>query len=721
MNLKKISLLLAAVCVTGIGVNANAAEKKEVTNYVNPMIGSGGHGHVFVGANVPFGYVQLGPTQTTQGWDWCSGYHYSDSLLIGFGHQHLSGTGIGDLGDFAFLPVNKVGQQKVRFSHEAETVTPGYYAVKLKNPNVFVELTATLRAGMQRYTLGANASKGLFALNLEQGIGWDKMTSCKFTQVSKTAIQGYRMSSGWAKQQYDYFYAEFNKPVTLVEGNDSIAYFEYDNDGTPLVIKTGLSAVSENNAKENLQKEIPGWNFNAVTEAAKQNWEKELNKIVIKTDDENAKTIFYTALYHTMIAPSVFSDVNGQYRGADGKVHNGDFTNYTTFSLWDTYRAAHPLMTLIQPEKQADFAKTLINIQKQQGRLPVWHLMGNETDCMPGNAGISVLADLVLKGFVPNKKEALNAMIATTLDKGRGQESMNKNGYVAFDEETTESASKTLEFAVADYSVAKVAQSLGDKKNYKKYLSLGQAYKRIFDKKTGFIRGKDSKGNWRTPFDPFKNIHEKSDFTEGDAWQYTFMVPQDVHGIINCFGSEQKFISKLDSLFIVSGDHGEDSAPDIDGLIGDYAHGNEPSHHAVYMYTYAGQPWKAAELLRRIYDEMYTNEPDGLSGNEDVGQMSAWYVISTMGLYQVEPAGGKYVFGSPLFNEAEMKVANGKTFRIVAKNNSKDNIYIQSVKLNGKDYKKSYIYYNDIMRGGTLEFTMGNKPSKFGVAKSARP
>jgi predicted alpha-1,2-mannosidase len=721
MNLKKISLLLAAACVTGIGVMANAAEKKEVTNYVNPMIGSGGHGHVFVGANVPYGYVQLGPTQTTQGWDWCSGYHYSDSLLIGFGHQHLSGTGIGDLGDFAFLPVKKVGQAKVRFSHDAETVTPGYYAVKLKDPNVFVELTATLRAGMQRYTLGANASKGLFALNLEQGIGWDKMSSCKYTQISKTAIQGYRMSTGWAKEQYDYFYAEFNKPVTLVEGNNNIAYFEYENDGTPLIIKTGLSAVSENNAKENLIKEIPGWNFNAVTEAAKQDWQKELGKINITTDDENAKTIFYTALYHTMIAPSVFCDVNGQYRGADGKVYNGDFTNYTTFSLWDTYRAAHPLMTIIQPERQADFAKTLINIQKQQGRLPVWHLMGNETDCMPGNAGIPVLADLVLKGFVPNKKEALAAMIATTLDKGRGQESMNKNGYVAFDEETTESASKTLEFAVADYSVAKVAQNIGDKKNYKKYLSLGQAYKRLFDKQTGFIRGKDSKGNWRTPFDPFKNIHEKSDFTEGDAWQYTFMVPQDVHGLIKCFGSEQKFISKLDSLFIVSGDHGEDSAPDIAGLIGDYAHGNEPSHHAVYMYAYAGQPWKAAKLLRRIYNEMYTNEPDGLSGNEDVGQMSAWYVISTMGLYQVEPAGGKYVFGSPLFNEAEIKVGNGKTFRIVAKNNSKENIYIQSVKLNGKDYKKSYIYYNDIMRGGTLEFTMGNKPSKFGVAKNARP
>lgn len=721
MNLKKISLLLAAACVTGIGVMANAAEKKEVTNYVNPMIGSGGHGHVFVGANVPYGYVQLGPTQTTQGWDWCSGYHYSDSLLIGFGHQHLSGTGIGDLGDFAFLPVKKVGQAKVRFSHDAETVTPGYYAVKLKDPNVFVELTATLRAGMQRYTLGANASKGLFALNLEQGIGWDKMSSCKYTQISKTAIQGYRMSTGWAKEQYDYFYAEFNKPVTLVEGNNSIAYFEYENDGTPLIIKTGLSAVSENNAKENLIKEIPGWNFNAVTEAAKQDWQKELGKINITTDDENAKTIFYTALYHTMIAPSVFCDVNGQYRGADGKVYNGDFTNYTTFSLWDTYRAAHPLMTIIQPERQADFAKTLINIQKQQGRLPVWHLMGNETDCMPGNAGIPVLADLVLKGFVPNKKEALAAMIATTLDKGRGQESMNKNGYVAFDEETTESASKTLEFAVADYSVAKVAQNIGDKKNYKKYLSLGQAYKRLFDKQTGFIRGKDSKGNWRTPFDPFKNIHEKSDFTEGDAWQYTFMVPQDVHGLIKCFGSEQKFISKLDSLFIVSGDHGEDSAPDIAGLIGDYAHGNEPSHHAVYMYAYAGQPWKAAKLLRRIYNEMYTNEPDGLSGNEDVGQMSAWYVISTMGLYQVEPAGGKYVFGSPLFNEAEIKVGNGKTFRIVAKNNSKENIYIQSVKLNGKDYKNSYIYYNDIMRGGTLEFTMGNKPSKFGVAKNARP
>lgn len=717
MRLKSILYLSLAML---LGMSPAQAQEKSFTQYVNTRIGTGGHGHVFFGANVPFGYVQLGPTEHTRGWDWCSGYHESDSILIGFGHQHLSGTGIGDLGDFAFLPVACENQTEVKFTHAQETCVPGYYAIKLDNPNVFVELTATQRAGFQRYTAGANVKRALVRIDLSQGIGWDKMTRAGLRQISPTTICGFRESEGWAKHQYDYFFTEFNKPVRLVQKSDTLVIFRYENDGTPLLIKTGLSAVSENNARLNLEKEIPDWNFNAVVAQADEAWNRELSKVDLTTDDADARAIYYTAMYHSMVAPSVFSDVNGDYRGADGKVHRGDFTNYTTLSLWDTYRAAHPLMTILHPEKQKDIAQTLMHIFKEQGKLPVWHLMGNETDCMVGNPGIPVLADLVLKGFVSDKKAALEAMKTSAMLDERGLAGMKKYGYVALDDEV-ESVSKSLEYGLADASIAWVAKSMGQKKDYQYFWNRSQAYSRLFDKQTGFLRARDSKGNWRTPFDPFHVVHRQTDYTEGDAWQYLWLVPHDVHGLIRCFGSEQKFISKLDSLFIVSGNHGDDASPDISGLIGDYAHGNEPSHHTVYLYNYAGQPWKAQKLLRRIYDEMYRNNPDGLSGNEDVGQMSAWYVLSTLGLYQVEPAGGKYVLGAPLFDEAKINVGGGKQFIVRALNNSKENVYVQSVRLNGKPWKKSYIQYKDIMLGGVLEFTMGPQPSKFGAAKSARP
>lgn len=718
--MKHFFFLLTLFCSLSHTLATAASDTQPFTQYVNPRIGTGGHGHVFLGANVPFGYVQLGPTEHTRGWDWCSGYHESDSILIGFGHQHLSGTGIGELGDVAFLPVASAKQTEVRFAHANETVAPGYYAVKLGEPNVFVELTATLRAGFQRYTIGANQPTGFFRLDLAQGIGWDKMTRAAFQQVSATAISGYRESSGWAKQQYDFFYAEFNKPVTLVESSDTVAVFSYVNDGTPLLIKTGLSAVSADNAKANLRAEIPGWDFNGTVAAADKAWNRELRKVTIQTSDATARIIFYTALYHTMTAPSIFSDVNGDYRGSDGQVHHASFTNYTTFSLWDTYRAAHPLMTILHPERQADIAETMMHIYQEQGKLPVWHLMGNETDCMPGNPGIPVLADLVLKGFVKDKAAALEAMKASAMLDERGLDDMKHYGYVACDNEV-ESVSKTLEYALADGAIAKVAKLLGKTADYKYFLNRSQAYQRLFDKTTGFIRGKDSHGQWRTPFNPFFNEHEKSDYTEGDAWQYTWLVPHDPHGLIRCFGGEKAFIQKFDSLFIVSGDHGAGSSPDIAGLIGDYAQGNEPSHHALYLYAYAGQPWKAQQMLRQIYPTMYHNAPDGLCGNEDVGAMSAWYVISTLGFYQVEPAGGKYVFGSPLFDEARIQVGGGKTFTVRTVNNAPENVYIQSVRLNGKPYTKAYILYTDIMRGGTLEFTMGAKPSTFGTSRNNRP
>lgn len=697
------------------------AAPKNYADYVNPWIGTGGHGHVFLGANVPFGYVQLGPTERNQGWDWCSGYHYSDSVLVGFGHQHLSGTGIGDLGDVAFLPLNDANQTLIKFSHDNETVYPGYYAIKLQNPNVFVELTATQRAGFHRYTFGANQDKAMLAIDLIQGIGWDAAKDYALTQESDTRLVGHRFSKGWANDQRVFFVADFSQAVKMEEAGKGRWVITAADVTKPLLVKVGLSAVSVANAKENLSVEIPAWNFNGVVAQAKDTWNKALSAIDIETTDSVSREIFYTALFHTMTAPSVFSDVNGEYRGADGKNHKGNFTNYTTLSLWDTYRAAHPLMTLIHQDMLPDMTQTFINIYRQQGKLPVWHLMGNETDCMVGNPGIPVLADMVLKGFVKDKEGAFEAMKKSAMLDERGMGLLKQYGYIPYDKHPEmETVAKGLEYALADDCIAKVANMLGKKEDAKYFANRAKAYSKYFDKKTQFMRGLGSDGKFREPFSPFKAIHRQDDYTEGNGWQYTWLVPHDVHGLVNLFGSEKAFTTKLDSLFIVTGDLGAEASPDISGLIGQYAHGNEPSHHVLYMYNYVGQPWKAARLLRQTMSEMYNADFDGLSGNEDVGQMSAWYVLSSMGLYQVEPAGGKYIIGSPIFNKASMKVGS-KTFTVKAVNNSKENIYVQSARLNGKPYTKSYIMYGDIAKGGTLELQMGNKPSAWGTKKSDRP
>ncbi len=716
--MKKIFLTAAVALVTIFSVSA-----QDYTQYVNPFIGTGGHGHVFLGANVPFGNIQAGPTQKKQGWDWCSGYHYSDSTVIGFGQMHLSGTGIGDLGDVSLLPMTNPSQREVKFSHKAEYVRPGYYSVMLAS-GIRVELTATQRVAFHRYSFPADATKGYIALNLAQGIGWDKMTSCKFKQESDKTITGFRMSEGWAKDQRVYFVAEFSEPVQLEENErDTIGIFSVASTSQPLLVKVGISAVSVENARENLQQELPGWNFASVVSKANADWNRELSKIAIKTQDERAKRIFYTALYHTMIAPSVFSDVNGEYRGADGKTHKGDFTDYTTFSLWDTYRAAFPLMTLIQPEMQRDLAETMLHIFKQQGKLPVWHLMGNETDCMVGNPGIPVLVDIALKGFNVDKKAVFEAVKASAMRDERGMGLLKKYGYIPCDlDPEKETVAKGLEYALADACIAKLAKQLGKTEDYKYFYKRSQSYRDFyFDKQTKFMRGVTSDHKFREPFDPFSTVHRQDDYTEGNAWQYVWLVPHDVHGLVAAFGGEKPFVSKLDSLFIVNGDMGAEASPDITGLIGQYAHGNEPSHHILYMYNYVGQPWKGADKIRYVLANLYHDDFDGLSGNEDVGQMSAWYILSSVGFYQVDPAGGRYVFGSPLFDEATLNVGNGKTFRVVAHNNSSENKYIQSAKLNGKPYTRSYIDFKDIVRGGTLEFVMGNKPSQFGVKPSDRP
>lgn len=675
-----------------------------------------------MGANVPFGLVQLGPTEPTRGWDWCSGYYYDDDELIGFGHMHLSGTGIGCLGDVAFLPVKDFKQTSTRFKHEAEKVHPGYYSVQLTDPNVLVELTATERCGFHRYTF-KNGAKAQLALDLSQCIGWDKLNDCLLTQESATRLTGFRRSNGWAADRRIYFSIDFSQPVTVhrLDSMERVVVSVADNT-KPLLVKVALSPVNIDKAKLNMEAELAGWDFDAAVKQADEAWNRELARIEIQTNDQTKKRVFYTAMYHLMTSCSKFNDVDREYRGADGKVHKADFTNYTTLSLWDTYRAAHPLMAVAFPEMQRDFAQTFLNIYKQQGRLPVWHLMGSETDCMVGNPGAIVLADLTMKGFVEDKELALEALKATQMKDIRSLGLLKKHGYIPWNlEPENETVAKALEYCAADDGVAKVAKLLGKKDDYEYFFNRSRSYKKYYDPETRFLRAVGTDGKFRLPFNPFFAEHRTNDYTEGNAWQYTFLVPHDVKGLIKLFGSDKAFMSKLDSLFFVEGWAGDNASPDMSGMIGQYAHGNEPSHHVIYMYNYAGRPDKAAPLLRKMLNEMYLDQPDGLSGNEDVGQMSAWYILSSVGLYQVDPVGGRFVIGSPLFDKATVNVGAGKTFTVVAKNNSDKNIYVQSARLNGKTLKNSYVDFNDIRHGGTLELVMGPKPSKWATAAAYRP
>ena len=675
-----------------------------------------------MGANVPFGLVQLGPTEPTRGWDWCSGYYYDDDELIGFGHMHLSGTGIGCLGDVAFLPVKDFKQTSTRFTHDAEKVHPGYYSVQLTDPNVLVELTATERCGFHRYTF-KNGAKAQLALDLSQCIGWDKLNDCLLTQESATRLTGFRRSNGWAADRRIYFSIDFSQPVTVhrLDSMERVVVSVADNT-KPLLVKVALSPVSIDKAKLNMQAELAGWDFDAAVKSADEAWNRELARIEIQTNDRTKKRVFYTAMYHLMTSCSKFNDVDREYRGADGKVHKADFTNYTTLSLWDTYRAAHPLMTVAFPEMQRDFAQTFLNIYKQQGRLPVWHLMGSETDCMVGNPGAIVLADLTMKGFVEDKELALEALKATQMKDIRSLGLLKEHGYIPWNlEPENETVAKALEYCAADDGVAKVAKLLGKKDDYEYFFNRSRSYKKYYDPETRFLRAVGTDGKFRLPFNPFFAEHRTNDYTEGNAWQYTFLVPHDVKGLIKLFGSDKAFMSKLDSLFFVEGWAGDNASPDMSGMTGQYAHGNEPSHHVIYMYNYAGRPDKAAPLLRKMLNEMYLDQPDGLSGNEDVGQMSAWYILSSVGLYQVDPVGGRFVIGSPLFDKATVNVGRGKTFTVVAKNNSDKNIYVQSARLNGKTLKNSYVDFNDILHGGTLELVMGPKPSKWASAAACRP
>jgi predicted alpha-1,2-mannosidase len=724
-------LLLSAFPALFSCNNAKNAVIRNFTQYVDPFIGTGDHGHVFLGANVPFGMVQLGPVNISQGWDWCSGYHISDSTIMGFSHTHLSGTGIGDLGDIAFMPVTgevKFGRGERDkqesgmysfFSHSGEKARPGYYAVHLDRYDIDVELTATNRVGFHKYTFPENASATSIIIDLIHGIGWDAPLAGELIQENNTTFSGYRHSTGWAKDQKIYFTAIFSKPITnfeLTEGKSSrrrpvYGKLNFDlSDDKTLYVKVALSPVSIENAKMNMAAELPGWDFEKTVKDADSAWNRELNKIEFQTKNIRRKTVFYTALYHTMIAPSAFCDVNRDYYGADRQIHaKTPYTNYTTFSLWDTYRAAHPLMTIIHPEKMPDIINTMLAIYKEQGKLPVWHLVGNETDCMVGNPGISVVADAILKDFGGFDRDlAYEAMKTSAMLDERGQKWMREYGYIPYDKEN-ESVAKTMEYAIADWALAQVAKSLGKQDDYDYFIKLSKSYANFYDPATRFMRGKDSQGKFREPFNPFTSVHGQNEYTEGNAWQYTWLVPQDAEGLVSLFGNKEAFLEKLDSLFIVSGDMGEQASPDISGLIGQYAHGNEPSHHILYLYAMVGEPRKTAEKVHYVLDSLYTDRPAGLSGNEDVGQMSAWYVLSALGFYQVEPAGGRYFFGRPITDKAVIHTGNGKTFTIIAKNNSAENIYIKSITLNGAPYDKLYIDYKDIVAGGTLTFEMTNQ------------
>ena len=743
----KKAYLLKMTFVASIGLatgcNTKPAGSSEnilsLTQFVDPKIGSGGHGHVFVGANVPFGFVQLGPTSVPQEWDWTSGYHVSDSTVIGFPHLHLSGTGIGDLHDITVMPVTGEvvyargvtdDPQSGLWSYSdrsREQVRPGYYATRLTRYDIDVELTATKRVGFHRYTFPESEASGI-VFDLQNGGGWDRATEASVRVIDDRTICGYRYSRGWANDQRVYFHAEFSRPfkafrliadgqpVQGASATASVLYGRADFETEPgdtILLKVALSPTSAEAARRNLAAELPDWDFRKTVKAADEAWNRELAKIDITTRSESDRRVFYTALYHTMIAPSVFCDVDSTYYGADKQIHPGEgFVNYTTFSLWDTYRGAHPLMTIIHPEKMADIINTMLHIHEQQGKLPVWHLMGCETNCMTGNPGIPVVADALIKGFGGFDREAAyEALKQSAMRDERGMKYRKQYGYLPCDK-MKESVAYDLEYALADWCVAEAAKVMGKKEDEAYFRKRSQSYRQLFDPTTGFLRGRNSAGEFREPFNPFRSVHREDDYCEGNAWQYTWLVPHDVKGLIGCFGSWERFLNKLDSLFILTGDAGEMASPDISGLIGQYAHGNEPGHHTCYLYTLAGVPEKTADRIRYILRHLYSDRIDGICGNEDVGQMSAWYILSALGFYPVEPAGGRYVFGSPLFDKAVLQVSGG-TFTITARNNSEQNRYIQSVRLNGEPYRQPWINHADITAGGTLELTMSAKPARW--------
>ena len=706
------------------------------TEYVNPFIGTDFTGNTYPGAQAPFGMVQLSPDNGLPGWDRISGYFYPDSTIAGFSHTHLSGTGAGDLYDISFMPVTlpykeadtPLGIHSL-FSHDEETASAGYYQVRLKDYDINVELTATERCGIQRYTF-PEADAAIF-LNLRKAMNWDFTNDTRIEVVDSVTIQGYRFSDGWARDQRIYFRTRFSKPFASVQldtaavirdgkriGSSAIARFDFHTSaGEQILVTPAISGVSLEGAARDLAAEAPADDFDKYLAVTRKNWNEQLSKVEIKSNDIDEKVKFYTALYHSMLAPTIYSDVDGAYYGPDKQVHQADgWTNYSTFSLWDTYRAAHPLYTYIEPQRVNDMVKSFLAFSEQNGRLPVWNFYGSETDMMIGYHAVPVIVDAYLKGIGDfDPKKALAACVATAnIDEYRGIGLYKKYGYVPYDvtdhyNSENWSLSKTLEYAYDDYCIARMAEKLGERQIADEFDKRSLNYKNVYNSQTTFMQPRNNKGSFIENFSP-------DDYTphicESNGWQYFWSVQQDVDGLISLVGGKERFAQKLDSMFTYNPSADEDLPIFSTGMIGQYAHGNEPSHHVIYLFNAIGQPWKTQKYAAEVMHELYKNTPAGLCGNEDCGQMSAWYVFSAMGFYPVDPISGKYEIGTPMYPEMKMHLANGKTFTILAPAVSKENIYIQSVKLDGKSYDKSYITHEQIMNGSIFEFEMGNKPGK---------
>ena len=744
--MRKYTLILL-VAVLFVGCNSSKdkkAFKDDILNYVNPFIGTAGHGHTFPGATSPFGMVQLSPDTGLEGWDWCSGYHYSDNSIIGFSHTHLSGTGRSDLMDVMLMPF--VGDVKLqagtkenpdwgyrsRFSHDEEWASPGYYKVNLKDYDIMAELTVSPRCGIHRYTFPENINSHII-LDLSHHFSTDSVIYTSLEVINNNTITGQRKTKGWGEpgekywsNQQLFFAMQVSKPFQSVnvvtddmiiedkraEGKNIKAILNFETkQNEKVLIKVGISAVSIENALRNLSNEIPDWDFDEVLAKTQAEWRSKLSTIAVSAPEET-KNIFYTAFYHSLLAPCLYNDVNGEYLGSDKKVHTTqDFSNYTVMSLWDTFRAQNPLLTLIAPDKTNDIINSMLAQYDEYGLLPVWSLWSSETNCMIGYHSIPVIVDAYFKGIRGyNVEKAYEAMKTSAMQDEFGVKELKQYGYIPYDK-YNKSVSTSLEYCYDDWCIAQIAKDLKRNDDYEYFMKRAATYKTYFDKEYKLMNGFSSKGKFRRPFDPFYSSYGECDWVEGNSWQYSFFVPHDVEGLIALHGDKNTFAEALDKLFSVPTDmSGHDVPIDITGLIGQYAHGNEPSHHVAYLYNYAGQPHKTQEKVHEIMTTLYTTQPDGLCGNEDCGQMSAWYVYSAMGFYPVNPAGGVYVFGKPMLDKADLKIG-ANTFTIEAHNLLKENIYIQSIKLNGEKYNKLYITHQDIVKGGKLEFEMGAQPS----------
>lgn len=724
-------------------------EDSNVIKYVNPFIGTGGHGHTYPGATAPFGMVQVSPDNGISEWDWCSGYHYSDSLTIGFSHLHLSGTGIGDLNDIRLMPINKKVDLSTSFktrneipfrskySHDKEKATPGYYSVFLEDFDINAELTSTVRTAFHRYEYKEGDIQSV-VLDLGYAINWDKTLESQIHIEDKFTVSGYRNSTGWAKNQKVFFVIKFSKAindydlytdtkkienVNSIKGVKSSAQLFFNKGNkNQLQVKVGISSVSVENAKNNISAYKNKFEFDKTVENTSASWQNVLSKIKVDTKNDSLKTIFYTALYHAQVAPVTYSDQDGAFRKEnDSIVFAKNFTAYSTLSLWDTFRAEHPLLIFLEPDKVSDIVNSMLAYYENNKILPVWTLYANETNTMTGYHSVSVIAEAYLKGIKGfDIEKAYEAMKTTMMQDERGLEYYKKYGYIPYNL-LDESVTITLEYAYNDWCVAQVAKTLGKEKDYEYFLNRSKAFVHLFDVKTGFMRGKSEDGKkWHEPFDPKFSAHRvHADYTEGNAWQHSWFVPHDVKGLIELFGNETTFVTKLEQLFTEDSEiTGDNISADITGLIGQYAHGNEPSHHIAYMFNKANAPWKTQYWVSQILKTQYNTTPNGLSGNEDCGQMSAWYIFSSIGVYPMNPASGEYQIGSPVFEKATLKLSDDLSFSIEAENVSDKNIYIQSATLNGKEFNRSYITHQEITEGGTLHLVMGASPNKnWGVQK----